>query len=179
MTPDIGAIKAQLVQTTTTWLNALDGYTAEQFAAKPDEENWSIGQVYEHLVGGTNRFFLAKMHEALADTENGDQTPNERGQGLLALGSFPPIKIKGPATNAQPRQPESPEVVKAALTQLIQDLKSIGDEIAAAGSTGKANHPAFGFLSAQEWYNYTDMHFRHHFRQKEALEKWLGGEVYA
>ncbi|HWY35448.1 MAG TPA: hypothetical protein VNX68_12445, partial [Nitrosopumilaceae archaeon] len=39
------------------WINESDTYTDIYFALKPDEENWSIGQVCQHLITSTGRIF--------------------------------------------------------------------------------------------------------------------------
>ena len=36
---------------------------------------------------------------------------------------------------------------------------------------GKTQHPGLGFLDALEWYQYTEMHMRHHIRQKDRILK--------
>jgi hypothetical protein len=43
------------------------------------------------------------------------------------------------------------------------------------GKTGKTAHPAFGFLDAFEWFQLIEIHFRHHLRLKNRLDKFLEG----
>jgi hypothetical protein len=39
--------------------------------------------------------------------------------------------------------------------------------------TNKVKHGGFGWLNAKEWYDLVGMHFRHHVRQKDELERYL------
>lgn len=163
--------------TTATWLNALEQYSEEQFAAKPHETAWSIGQVYAHLLGGTERFFISKMRECLDDPKDEDKEPNERAKYILEHNVIPPIRIKGNPNAPQPSQKTIAET-RSDFEALRPKLDEIGNEIGLSTSQGRAEHPAFGFMNAVEWYRYCEMHFRHHFHQKERLDQWLAGAEY-
>jgi hypothetical protein len=45
--------------------------------------------------------------------------------------------------------------------------------ISASSVQGKAMHPGLHYLSAREWLQFSEMHFRHHLRQKERLDAFL------
>jgi hypothetical protein len=167
----------QMNTTLQTWLDAIDQYSDDQFAAKPNDSAWSVGQVYEHLVTGTNRFFIAKINECLNDPQNEEERPTEMAQGVLATGSLPPIKIKGNPNAPQPVQPTTQEM-KIRLHELRTQLAELGQKVVSTDSKGRAGHPTFGFMDAKEWFQYSEMHFRHHLRQKEALNTWLAGGEY-
>jgi hypothetical protein len=38
---------------------------------------------------------------------------------------------------------------------------------------GKSEHPVFGFLNGFEWLQYSEMHMRHHLKQKQKIEGFL------
>jgi hypothetical protein len=40
-------------------------------------------------------------------------------------------------------------------------------------SKGKTRHPGLLFFSALEWLRFTEMHMRHHFRQKKRIDHKL------
>jgi len=38
---------------------------------------------------------------------------------------------------------------------------------------GKSKHPGLGFFSASEWFQFAEMHLRHHLKQKERIDRFL------
>jgi len=44
-------------KTIETWEKALDNYTNSLFSLKPDDENWAMGQVCQHLILRTRGVF--------------------------------------------------------------------------------------------------------------------------
>lgn len=161
------------------WKTALPAYSEDAFQQKPHDEAWSIGQVYAHLTDAT-RFFHMRMIEGCLQSSEGDEVPASEGWSQMkAAGSFPPIRIKVPASpQYTPRQPENVTVIAEKLDALETDLLALGDAIAKASHSGKQAHPRLGALDAQEWFQLIEMHFRHHLRQKANLDQWLAGGEY-
>lgn len=158
------------------WINALDSYTEEQFAKKPDEHSWSIGQVCNHLVNGTNRFHLHNIALCL-DGKGKDMSGEKKFPGRIVffLGSFPPVRIKVPSSeNYTPKQPSSIGEMRTGFIQLIETMRGTAGKIGMAGHLIKTEHPALGYLNAHEWFALIEMHFRHHLRQKVRLDQFLG-----
>ena len=52
----------------------------------------------------------------------------------------------------------------------VVDLDAL---IAAADPKLRKRHPVAGFLNAQQWYAFSEMHMRHHLRQLKRIEKQL------
>lgn len=48
-----------------TWEQTLNDYSETDFLKKPADDAWSIGQVYNHLIGATNRFHLKQVEICL------------------------------------------------------------------------------------------------------------------
>jgi len=164
----------QFEKTARLWLVSLNDYTEEQFARKP-EEPWSIGQVYFHLVVGTERFHLRACRKCLehrAEVMEGGKTMP--GKIVFLFGSFPPAKIRvPPSDDYTPKQPLSRAEMREGLLKLIETMRTLAPQIAHASPVQKWKHPALGMLNAEEWYRLIEMHFRHHLRQKKRLDKFL------
>jgi DinB superfamily len=165
-----------LQQTIHGYMSALNGYTDEQFAQKPSESEWSLGQMYEHLYRSTNFFFLANTVRCLEQRKGqigGDK--NQYGDNLYKYNSFPPIKVKipevlrGPEPVAQDRANYAPHFAK-----ILADAQKMIEAVAADDGQYKCIQPAFGWLNAHEWFHLMELHFRHHLRQQKELEEWLG-----
>lgn len=164
------------------WRMALDDYTPEQFTLKPSEEEWSVGQVYVHLLQSAHFMQLRNAEECLAGNGARSETGrNANGDGVFAANALPPIQIKVPASPAYtPRQPESIGELRAQLDALTDTMRSLAGRMAGFDPEIRLSHPGLGLLNAEEWYLLVEMHFRHHLHQKGRLDAWLAvGETVA
>jgi len=174
------AMLAAMTEVLDLWLAALDQYSEETFVRKPNDEDWSIGQVYQHLVLGTRVYHMRNIASCLNNPQYTDKLPTDDGLKVLTSGEFPPHKIRtAPSPQYPPPQPEGVAQVREQLTALSADLLALGEQVYDSESKGRMAHMRFGFLNASEWYHLIEMHFRHHLRQKENLDQWLAGGVYA
>ena len=156
------------------YVASLDAYSEEQFARKPDPASWSIGQMYGHLVVGTNAFHLQHIARCLEGKGSTGGSKKFPGRVIFLIGGFPPARIKVPPSERYtPKQPENIAQMRSGLLQVIGAMRDIEGKVAGSSPQFKSEHPALGFLSAREWYRLIEMHFRHHLRQKARLEGWL------
>jgi hypothetical protein len=163
------------LKTVAFYESELTKYSEEDFSKKQTEETWSIGQMYQHLVKGTMFFHVKFAENAVSSEENAHEGKTFPGKLSFLLGKFPPIKIKVPASSEYtPPQPKSKEAIVEGLQELRIMLKNLAEKIDSSSSKGKIKHPAFGYLTAFEWYKMIDMHFKHHLRQKKRLDLFLG-----
>ena len=73
----------------------------------------------------------------------------------------------------EPLMPESREWIKDSLKQMVQDMKELAVILEKTKVIQKAKHPALGYLTADEWFQFCEIHLRHHLRQKARIEKEL------
>jgi len=172
----IDELKDAFTTTMQAYISALDRYTDEQFAAKPDELEWSLGQMYEHLYGANTYFFLANVKRCLEQRkgqEGGEL--NENGQNVFKHNSFPPIKVKIPAAVRGPEPvAKSREEYRILFKDTLQNGLALADAAAQNAGTYKTLHPVFGWMNAIQWFQGAETHARHHFRQQKEREEWLG-----
>mgnify|MGYP000368541260 CR=1 FL=1 len=156
------------------WEKELDNYDTNQLTQKENAENWSIGQLYKHLIDGTLNFHLQQVNLCINSTENKSKKKNFKG--FLAynlLNGFPPIKIKVPASETYtPKEPESVDELKNGFQKLRQEMENVLENLK-KDKKGKTAHPGFSYLNASEWYRLIPMHFKHHIRQKERIDNFL------
>jgi hypothetical protein len=165
----------QFEKTARLWLVSLNDYTEEQFARQPSATQWSIGQVYHHLVVGTENFYLRACRKCLEHRgeiiEGGKTFP---GKIVFLLGGFLPVKIHVPASaEYTPKQPQNRAEMREGLRELIETMRALAPQLDHVSPVQKWKHPALGMLDAVEWYHLIEMHFRHHLRQKARLDKFL------
>lgn len=171
-------IQKHLSQFEKVWAiynDALNMYSDEEFALKPADDEWSIGQMYQHLIGSLHLFHAKQVEACLASNENEDKSKTMPGRISYFLGSMPPIKIKVPASpQYTPPQPASVQNIKEKMPVALEKVRELAQRLQTETSKGKTKHPAFGYVNAAEWFAMIDMHYRHHLRQKGRLDKFLG-----
>jgi len=164
----------KFLDTAKYYLKELDFYGKNQFKYKSTENDWSIGQIYDHLISGTCAYHLKQIENCL-QKKGGSEKGKKKFKGtiLFFLKSFPNMRIKGvPATIYTPEQPESPVKVKDELYKFIKVMQQTAKDIDAAGQLKyKLSHPSLGMMNAEEWYMLIEMHFRHHLKQKSRLDE--------
>lgn len=154
-------------------LKELDYYGVNQFKQKPAETEWSIGQIYDHLISGTLNFHLREIKNCL-DRNSGSIKGSKtfRGNMFFMMGKYPPVKFKGMSkSNYEPAQPTNTIQVKDDLYKFIKIMNQTAREIDNANLDYKTINPSLGMLNALEWYKLIGMHFKHHLRQKHKLDK--------
>lgn len=158
------------------WLNELNTYTEEQFLRKSSEENWSVGQVYEHLIRATEVLHIGQVRQCLQmNDSNAAGEKNIKGKISYTLGMFLPVKIKvPPSLGYTPPQPKSKKDVEERMKNLLPLVKGFLPLLENANPNNKTVHPGLGYLNAREWYQIIGMHFHHHLRQKSRIDKFLG-----
>ncbi len=161
----------------TLWQEELPRYSPEQLQARPDERSWSMGQLYNHLIDSAINFHLKEVDRCLSSLENRTGRKNLKGFVIYnILNGFPPVKIAVPPSDSYtPKQPEGMEELRDGLEKVARAMEETLPRLRQE-KTGKTAHPALAFLNAAEWYKLVEMHYRHHLRQKEALELFLKDE---
>ncbi len=168
-------LKLAFTDAMQSYLDALNRYSDEQFAAKPDEAEWSLGQMYQHLYEANTFFFLANVKRCLEKRkgqDGGEKTA--AGLNVYQHNSFPLIKVRRPAAPSSPEPVgQDRETYKALFAKTLQEGIAWADALAEDDGTYKTQHFAFGWLNAAEWFQNMEIHARHHLRQRQEREAWL------
>jgi len=158
-------------KTIIIWIEALKHYSLENLQQRPSTTEWSLGQVYQHIIDDT-KFFVQQVQFCLASNANTDEQMHTDARRMLAANSFPAMKLTNPNNDINMPQPGNKLI-------LLQELATIKNEVnsftiqALETCTGKAKHPGLGYFTALEWLQFAEMHLRHHLRQKERIENAL------
>ncbi|MFS0837411.1 DinB family protein [Paenibacillus sp. 1P03SA] len=162
-------------QLAETYIQELDNYSLEELTRKPEEDQWSLGQMYVHLINSALYRHLPNMEACRTSSvteEAAEKT--ERGVEAYARGSYPPIRIQVPPSKEYtPLQPESKEQLADGLREVIRAMRVIQPVLADIPAANTVAHPGFGGLNAVEWFALVEMHYRHHLLQKERLDAFL------
>lgn len=154
------------------WIKELETYSFIQLCTKPSPTSWSLGQLYLHLIEDTY-FYLEQATIAASSEEHifGEASPTAKA--MFFNNGFPDEQIEGAPSNALIPQPDSKQQVMNDLLNLKDAVRNVELLISESSIKGKSKHPGLGYFSAQEWFQFADMHFRHHLRQKKQIDYFL------
>ncbi|TBL80493.1 DinB family protein [Paenibacillus thalictri] len=155
-----------------SYQNRLRHYSLEQLRFSAAQGVWSLCQLYDHLILAALDY-MDKVAACATAQEDQPLGKTEAGEALFEQGGFPPIKIKlpdGPENN--PSNTESVEALMQRLEQVRHNMSEWEVRLHAINPNCKVLHDGFGWLNAQEWFELAGMHFRHHLRQKDELERY-------
>lgn len=159
--------------TVERYLAELTKLNMDKIHRKLNEEDWSIGQMYVHLIQSAF-MHLHNVEQCLAGNEstfNPTKEKTEQGKIVFKLEQFPAVRIKVPASPIYtPQPPESMEHLVDGLHNVVERMRNTESVLLQAPVSNKILHPAFGALNAQEWFMLIDMHYRHHFLQLDRLK---------
>lgn len=153
----------------------LSEFSLEQLTRQPSPDDWSIGQMYMHLILATQYMQLANVEKCRLGKEVTAGEKTDAGREVFLSGGFPPIRIKVPASpQYTPPQPVSKEQIEEGLNNVVTRMREVESTLEEISPVHKVEHPRFGALNASEWFLLIEMHFRHHFLQLDRLKNELG-----
>ncbi|MCU6711905.1 DinB family protein [Paenibacillus sp. J5C_2022] len=168
-------------ETANRYLLELNGFELEQLRLQPSENEWSLGQMYLHLINSALYMQLRNIDNCLTQEEDSAGSLPEKtkeGQAIMERGQFPPIRIQvPPSPQYTPGQPESKEQLIEGLHTVIARMKEIMPKLEQAPVRNSMPHPRFGALNAQEWFLLIEMHYRHHLMQMDRLKQFIAGSA--
>jgi hypothetical protein len=154
------------------WINGLNRYSFDDLLARPIPDRWSLGQICMHLMRESD-FFFKQIETCASSNDHAGEIMNSEGREMFRNNGFPDQQIEGPPSNALVTQPESKEYLVNGFADLRARIGEMDELISTSSFKGRTRHPGLGFFSAEEWFQFTEMHFRHHLRQKTRTEKAL------
>lgn len=159
-------------ETIQIWIDFLDDYTLETLCQKPDDNSWSLGQVYTHLIDDT-AWFAEQMTAAMQTNADSEKEMHDSARIMLKNNAFPDIMIQGPATNIYIEQPESKDEVRERLLAIKTEINNLYASFNPAKAIGKTRHPGLLYFNTLDWLQFAEMHLRHHFKQKKRIDEKL------
>jgi hypothetical protein len=160
-----------LNETLDIWIAALQHYDFNTLITKPDSENWSLGQVFMHLIEETN-YYIEQIEYCVSHSENRSEFMSEYSAQLFANNGFPDVRIKNDAPSVQNvAQPSNKSDLLEQLHSMKTQLNLLWNKMMDNKSSGKTKHPGLGYFNAQEWFQFAEFHLRHHLSQKRRIEE--------
>ena len=165
-------------KTLDEWLTPLQNYYFATLLIKPDPSNWSLGQVYMHLIAETTWYF-SQIRRCYNNLEHNEKEMSESAKFMFLKNSFPNSKIKGdPFIANNIPQPADMQSIKNALEKLKVDAATLWATMEQKEIYGKSEHPGLKYFSPKEWLQFAEMHMRHHLKQKSRIDAYLKSHGY-
>lgn len=159
-------IKSALHQTLDTWLSALCLYNEDLIVKKPGPGEWSLGELYIHLIEETNYYF-GEVGVCIRSNENAAEEFTADAETIFANNALPDIRIKGNAELSRDLSLPIPvEDIRHEMQQLKDQLSALCIGIDTSTYAGKTRHPGQGYFNAAQWLQFADIHMRQSFKTK-------------
>lgn len=161
-------MKPGFFQSLSHWTSDLAALSEAQLMFRAPHGGWTLGQLYMHLIADT-RFYVEQIRLCLVSNNHADGKMTSEAKEMFRNNAFPDIRIEGDPSHATMRQPESKMELMQGFMDIRSAMEQMAEEIAVGTHHGKTRHPGFGYFSAQDWFQFADMHLRHHVRQKRRI----------
>jgi DinB superfamily len=165
-------VNQDFIRVLEIWIKELEAFNFDQLCAKPSSHSWSLGQVSMHLLESTQYYLDQAMRCALSDDYVQEEMSSE-AKIMFSNNAFPDEIIEGPPSNEATKQPTSKLELIRDLLKLKEEVNQVSRLISSSSRKGKTKHPGLNYFSSKEWFQFADMHFRHHLKQKERIEAFL------
>jgi hypothetical protein len=155
---------------TAAYLSTLNRIPEEKFEVTPPIGGWSYAEVYNHIFD-LSLLSLEAIDQCLSPKAREVKTPFIT-RCILFFGSFPPaMKFKVPRQLAS----RVKKVDKQTAFKMIQDfekkLHTYPDVIKKSSPLKKSGHPRLGYLNAEQWIRFIEIHLNHHLKQLKRIDK--------
>lgn len=177
----MGTVKTEdgIRQVCALWRDALEQTSDDTLRAATAPGEWTLGQVYAHIVDATDGMVVPQIEKCLSV----ERTAAKKGKTLagffvFALGRIPPVRIRfQPIPGYAPKQPRDGASIRSSLDAMEARLLDLVARASSAPRDRRARHPLLGMLNAGEWLQFAQMHLHHHLRQRRRLEQLLKRRV--
>lgn len=159
------------------WIKELNQYNFRQLCSKSSVDSWSLGQLYMHLIEQTT-YYLEQVKICVANNDNVDEQASAVAAIMFLDNDFPDEIIEGPPSNQYTPQPVNKEQLMHSLLNLQSEMDAAAILISESAFKGKTKHPGLDYFNASQWFQFVEMHFRHHESQKKRIDDFLKKNKY-
>jgi len=160
------------------WFTDLKNYTDDQLFLKPSEDEWSLAELYDHIMRVARTYQMPNFQKCL-DNDGTKGTPkNLKAYVIFDLNilSYRKIKIasfpKDIILDFTP-QKRAKEGLAEDFIKFIDEIKTHARSLNTYDKKSKNHHPFFGEINARDWFSLVEIHMRHHHPQKRRLEQLI------
>ena len=161
-----------LLKIITNYRARLPEIGEEDFTITPTDGGWSYSEVYAHIFDASLLSLIAMANCIKGDGEN--KPTAFAVKVILFFGSLPPgKKYKAPKRLVDRVKKINTMAAQQLITDFELQLVRWYPEIKNANQKIKTKHPRLGYLNAQDWLRFIEIHLKHHFKQLIRIDEKL------
>jgi hypothetical protein len=155
---------------TFTYKQKLAEISDSNFERSPDQGGWCYSEVYNHIFD-LSVLSLKELDNCL-DGQGKKKNTHSITKLILFFGAFPPaIRFKVPKHLASRVKKVSKEEASSMIMDFMLQLQPYGTRLAKADKELKTLHPKLGYLNAEQWLRFIEIHLKHHLMQLKRIDK--------
>ncbi|RYD79650.1 MAG: DinB family protein [Sphingobacteriales bacterium] len=163
-------VKTSLHNIVDAYKAKLSSYSDDVFQTVPPINGWSFSEVYSHIFDSSLLSLIALETSAKGKGEN--KPTHFAVKLILFFGSLPPAKkYKVPKRLAERVKKISKTEAMDFILEFEKALEEAYQFIRDANKNSKTKHPRLGYLNAEQWLRFIEIHLKHHLKQLVRIEK--------
>lgn len=163
-------VKTSLHNIVDAYKAKLSSYSDGIFQTMPPIKGWSFSEVFAHIFDSSLLSLIALENAAKGKGEN--QPTHFAVKLILFFGSLPPAKkYKVPKRLAERIKIISKTEAMDFILEFERALNVAYPLIFDASKYSKTKHPRLGYLNAEQWLRFIEIHLKHHLKQLVRIEK--------
>lgn len=141
-----------------------------EFQVTPPNGGWSLSEVYSHIFDSSLLSLMAI--EKCINGEGKFKNTKFLAKVLLFFGCFPPsIRYKAPSKIAERVKKINIIAAQHLITDFELQLAKVFPKVVNANPKVKIKHPRLGYLNAEQWLKFIEVHLGHHLKQLNRITK--------
>lgn len=167
---NIAKVNSSILKTVDAYKAKLAVYSDEIYQTTPPINGWSYSEVYAHIFDSSLLSITALQHCIANKGE--DKSTAFVVKVILFLGFLPPAKkYKVPKRLMDRVKKISKAEAFDFIHQFEKELAEVYGLVASANKKSKIKHPRLGYLNAEQWFRFIEIHLKHHLKQLGRIEK--------
>jgi hypothetical protein len=171
----VGHTNKSMLETVFAYEKLLAEVSDEKFTKTPPDGGWSYSEVFSHIFSSNLTCIQAIDRCIQGNAINSKDKLSFPVKLVFLFGRFPPGKFKVPDR----LKDQVKKIDRSEAHQLVQrfkdELSQITPRVPSAHPDQKLKHPRLGLLNAVKWYEFMDIHLKHHKRQLDRISMGLDG----
>ncbi|HLO80989.1 MAG TPA: DinB family protein [Chitinophagaceae bacterium] len=160
-----------ILDTVSAYEKLLEQVTDELFVTTPAAGGWSYAEVFAHIFNSN-----ITCIQAIDKCIQGAAVESDAGMSLgvrlvFFFKRFPPGKFKVPNRLKDQVKKINKQEAHELIRRFKDELSQITPLVGTARSNQKLKHPRLGLLNAVKWYEFIDIHTKHHRKQLVRISK--------
>ena len=163
-------VKTSLHRIVDAYKAKLSSYSDSIFQTVPPINGWSYSEVYAHIFDASLLSLIDLQNAAKGKGEN--HPTHFAVKMILFFGSLPPAKkYKVPKQLADRVRKISKTEAMDFILEFEKALEEAYPLLSEYHKNSKTKHPRLGYLNAEQWLRFIEIHLKHHLKQLIRIEK--------